>query len=47
VPLLVARGGFYGDHTVGYEMDEDASIDIDGPRDLLMAEAALARRAAP
>lgn len=47
VPVLEARGGFYGDHTVGYEMDEDASIDIDGPRDLLLAEAALARRGAP
>jgi len=47
VPVLLARGGFYGDHTVGYEMDEDASIDIDGPRDLLLAEAALARRGTP
>ena len=44
VPVLVARGGFYGEHTVGYEMDADSSIDIDGPQDLELAAAALARR---
>lgn len=44
VPVLLARGGFYGDHTVGYAMDEDASIDIDDARDLALAEAALPRR---
>jgi CMP-N-acetylneuraminic acid synthetase len=44
VPVLLERGGFYGTHTVGYAMDEDASIDIDGPNDLVLAEAALRRR---
>jgi len=44
VPVLLARNGFYGEHTVGYVMDEDSSIDIDGPHDLALAAAALARR---
>jgi CMP-N,N'-diacetyllegionaminic acid synthase len=45
VPVLLSRRGFYGNHTVGYIMDEESSIDIDDFRDLALAEAILARRA--
>jgi CMP-N,N'-diacetyllegionaminic acid synthase len=42
--LLIVRGSvldsntLYGDPTVGYEMDEITSIDIDTPEDLRFAD---------
>ena len=42
--VLLARGSFYGDHVVPYEMSEGDSVDIDTPFDLKIAAWLLAER---
>lgn len=41
---VIRRGVLYGDPTLGYEMDAEASLDIDEPEDLWLAEQYLQRR---
>jgi CMP-N-acetylneuraminic acid synthetase len=43
-PALIRAGRLYSDNTYGYEMDRLASLDIDGPDDLAVAELLMAAR---
>jgi CMP-N-acetylneuraminic acid synthetase len=43
-PALIRTGRLYSENTYGYEMDRAASLDIDGPEDLELAELLMAAR---